>query len=356
MPLMSCPSPLPLVGYDEISPLSLPDWDARIRLFESAFLFQEAAWLRFLEESQGVTVRGLRLRHSADAVAGYFCAAETRKGPFRLLGAPLQGWTTTFMGPIVNTLHADSFLTILEQYCGAHRVHYIELCNPILPAAAMQARGYECDPDVTFRVAIDNEDVMWQRLESKSCRHAIRRARSHGLRVEPTDDPAVVDEYYSQLQEVFQRQGLVPTYDHDRVRTLWNYLHPASRLLALQVWHHDEVIASGLFPFDDRGLYFWGGASRIRAYSLYPNELLQWHAMLFALERGIPHYYMGGGGTFKKKFGGVPVPVERWFKAFSPLARAGRIIFKQAFRTKQRLLGAFARFAAHPPRRPTVFM
>ena len=90
-------------------------------------------------------------------------------------------------------------------------------------------------------------------------------------------------------------------------------------------------------------IYFWGGASWGRFHPLNPNDLLQWNVMLFALEKGIQTYNMGGGGHFKKKFGGRHIVVERWYKVLSPSARLGRWVFKHYFRTKQRLRGQLQR-------------
>lgn len=327
-----------LQSYEEVSPLDTPGWDSMISGYSTKYLFHEACWLRFLERSQGVKIRGIRLLDREERTLGYFCAGEVRKGPFRLLGSPLQGWTTNFMGPVVNEVDAQSLLTAIDRYCRGHGVDYVELCNPALPPSAMRASGYELDPDSTFLVTIDNETEMWRRL-SESCRYSVRRAMRNGLRVERTTDPAFIQQYYAQVKDVFLRQRLVPTYGPERVQFLWDSLMPAGRLLALRVWYRNEVVGSGLFPFDDRMIYFWGGASWVRAYPLHPNELLQWNVMLFALESGIPLYNMGGGGYFKEKFGGRKVAVERWFKPLSPLARAGRTAFKHYVRSRQRILG-----------------
>jgi hypothetical protein len=329
-------------AYEPISPLDTPDWDTVIRRYDTKYLFHETCWLRFLQRSQGATVHGIKLLDPDGAVVGYFCGATVRKGLFRLLGSPLQGWTTNFMGPLVNEVHTESLLRALDQFCRSLGANYIELSNPALPADTMRAAGYELDPDMTFLVTIDSEAAMWGRLKSE-CRNRVRRGLKNGLQVERATDPAFVRQYYDQLKEVFLRQGLVPTYGEDRVQTLWDTLMPAGKLLALRVRRGDETVATGLFPHDERAIYFWGGASWPSAYSLYPNELLHWNAMLFALERGVPTYNMCGGGSFKPKFGGAQIVTERWFKALTPAARIGRRAFKHYVAVRQKLLGRLTR-------------
>lgn len=321
-----------------VAPLATPDWDAVARGYRSKYLFHERCWLRFLEQSQRATVRARKLLGDDGSALGYLCAAEVRKGPFRLLGSPLQGWTTNFMGPLVDDVDVESLLAALDRCCRDLGVDYFELSNPALPAAAMRAAGYELDADMTFLVPIDDEEAMWGRLKSE-CRNRVRRGTKNGLCVEPTTDPAFVGEYYAQLQDVFLRQGRVPTYGRERVQALWDCLMPEGKLLALRVRHGERLVATGLFPHDERAIYFWGGAAWTRDYSLYPNELLHWTAMRVALERGIPQYNMCGGGSFKPKFGGMPVVTERWFKALSPLARVGRLALKHYMSARQRALG-----------------
>lgn len=336
--------------YEVISPLEMPEWDGEIRRYGSKCLFHESAWLRFLRRSQPVSVHGLRLFDEDGEGAGYFCGALARKGFFRLLGSPLQGWTTAFMGPVTNGLDAEGFLRVLEEYARALRAHYIEVANPVLPGPAMRAAGYELDADTDLVVTIDAEPSMWSRVDGGARRYCLPRAARRGLSVERAADPAFVHEYHAQLRDVFRRQGLVPTYGRDRVQALWDTLMPTGNLLALRVRHGDDVIATGLFPFDERAIYFWGGASWVGAYPLHPNEFLHWHAMLFALERGIPEYHMGGGGAFKRKFGGTEAALERWFKPLTPLAAIGREAFRRLVRARQRALGTLDRLSGRDGR------
>jgi hypothetical protein len=250
------------------------------------------------------------------------------------------------MGFVANGV-PDTFLEGLDSYCRTLDVDYLEICNPMLPASAMLSAGYSLDADETFLVSIDSDAEMWARLSSE-CRNRIRRATRNGLQVESVTDRAFIDTYYAQLREVFARQSLVPTYGLHRVASLWDELMPLGKLLALRVVRDGNVLATGLFPFDDRALFFWGGASWTRSYAECPNELLHWHAMRFAAERSIPLYNMSGIGRFKGKFGGTAVAVQRWYKALTPLARIGRPAYRGYIRGRQRVLGMLRRLESSP--------
>jgi hypothetical protein len=329
------------VTFAALHPLDDIDWDARIDTFASKSLFQERAWLRFIARSQDARIHGARLVGDDGATTGYFCAGEVRLGPLRLLGSPLRGWNTPMMGPATDRV-SEAFLDALEAYCRALGIDYVELSNPALSPALLERAGYAADVDETFIVPVGPEAAMWTRLSSE-CRNRIRRGTRSGLRVEQVTDRSFIDTYYAQLCEVFGRQALVPTYGRDRVEHLWDELMPAGRLLALRVAKGDDVLATGLFPFDGRRLFFWGGASWVRAYASYPNELLHWHAMLHAAERAIPIYDMSGTGRFKAKFGGAVTVVQRWYKPLTALARIGRPAYAGYVRARQRVLGRLRR-------------
>ena len=91
------------------------------------------------------------------------------------------------------------------------------------------------------------------------------------------------------------------------------FIHTVSennkRVLKLGIKYQDQIIASGLFPFDENSIYFWGAASWIEFQHLLPNELIHWEVIRFALKNNIKVYNMcGGNSQFKNKFGGEDVP------------------------------------------------
>jgi lipid II:glycine glycyltransferase (peptidoglycan interpeptide bridge formation enzyme) len=87
----------------------------------------------------------------------------------------------------------------------------------------------------------------------------------------------------------------------------------------LRVYHEEDVLATGLFPYDERCIYFWGAASWLRAQHLNPNELLHWHVIKYAVENGLKAYNMcGGHSQFKDKFGGSDVPYVHYSRSSLP--------------------------------------
>jgi len=319
-----------------IPSITSAEWDAAVASFDSALIFHHSAWLNFLDETQ--PGKNLRFRITRSGrTEGYFVARHVRKGSFSILGSPLPGWTTPHMGPIVpGDFDQGAFLTALDCLCRQLRIDHAEISHPSLHPECVQAHGFRTIVHPTYLIPIHSDvDQMWAGLEN---RRSIRRAQREGLTVKEATDPNFVDRYYEQLEEIFAKQQLVPTYPIERARSLVRHLYP-HHLLVLEVRLGNQSVATGLFPHDAHTVYFWGGASRVRYQPLRSNHLLHWALMCQAAQRGVRAYDICGIGQFKSKFGGSKVKLFGYSKSYSAFARVGRGIYQSAFRAQQVIRG-----------------
>jgi lipid II:glycine glycyltransferase (peptidoglycan interpeptide bridge formation enzyme) len=194
----------------------------------------------------------------------------------------------------------------------------------------MEEAGFQVQEGVTHLCPLPGDvDAAWATLRGEA-RNRVRKAEKNGLVVERTDDPAVVEHFHEQFQEVYGKQGMAAPFGVERPRSLFRHLLPAGRLLPLWVRRGDEVLAAGLFPYDERCIYFWGAASWLRHQALCPNEALHWEVIRFAVEQGIPAYNMcGGTSQFKNKFGGEDVPYNTYHKSGVPFLRKARELYRE---------------------------
>jgi hypothetical protein len=314
-------------------------WCELIRPNVGLDLFHRGVWLDYLAASRGVEIRIWAIRDAGRTV-GYFPGGLVRKGPFRVLGSPLKGWNTNFMGPVSDgTLDWDRFLVALDGLAGQEGLAMVEIESRSLSDISLLAAQYEAVPGWTYWVPLSPEkpDSMWQALDS-TCRNRIRKAMKAGLSVEDTDEPSVADEFYDQYLDLMRRKGLVPPYPREHARLLVEHLKKADLLFALRVRDSaGRVLATGLFPHDDRTVYFWGGASWQEGRESCPNEFLHWNAMLLAASRGLTRYDMCGYGRFKSKFGGTLVTLKRWHKCHWRSARWARRGYQFYFQKRLRL-------------------
>ena len=311
---------------DRLTSEEVTHWDSLIAPFEGRQLFHRTSWLEYLAESRGIEIAQWAIRTDG-ATFGYLCGGVVRMGPFKILGSPLRSWGTNAMGPLMGR-NADQprLLRALDRLARADGFAMIELEHPALSPTVLGAAGFERVPDWTYLVPLApaDPDVMWRALDS-TCRNRIRKAMSAGLIVEDTDDPAVVDEYYDFYLALMARKARKPPFPRETPRLLFHHLKKADSLLALRVTDaRGHVLAAGLFPHDDRTMYFWSGASREDSHPLCPNDLMHWTAMRLAASRGLRLYNMSGYGRFKRKFGGVLTEVARWHKSYWRTARWAR--------------------------------
>jgi predicted N-acyltransferase len=203
--------------------------------------------------------------------------------------------------------------------------------------------GFGASAKRTFELDLTQpEDEMLARM-SKSCRRAVRKSVKEGVVVDEASGLGFADEYYSQLEEVFARQSLRPTYGISLVRELIRCLEPTGRLLLLRALAPDgQTIATAISLGMNELAYMWGAASRRRHLGLSPNEALYWYEMRYWKARGMTVCDMGGGGVYKRKFGPREYSVPSLRKSRFP----GVILLREAARLAARVRQSRVRVTA----------
>jgi hypothetical protein len=293
----------------------LSEWGEILETFEDRTIFQTPGWLSFVAKAQKAEPILAVLKDRGQSL-GYFNGLIVKRLGLKILGSPLPGWTTSYMGfnlsagvprrLAVQALTRFAFdeldcvhLEMLDRNLTVEDVEELNLEHRILP-------GFEID-------LTQSEDQLFVDMSS-SCRRCIRKAEKSGVTIEEAHDLEFAEDYYRQLQDVFQKQSLVPTYGLDRVRELITYLGKTGHLLLLRARGPDGAcIATGIFPAWNGTMYFWGGASWRQYQLLRPNEAIQWYAMRYWKQRGMRVFDMGGGGEYKRKFGGHEIGVP-WLR------------------------------------------
>jgi hypothetical protein len=319
-------------------------WQEEIARYPEHTIFQTPAWLSFVAETQKAEPVVAALT-TGNGVAGYFTGLIVRKAGFAILGSPFPGWTTSYMGlclsPDVPRRLAVQELTRFA-FTDLRCIH-LELMDRNLTVATLDGLGFDHRPLSTFEIDLtQGPDVLFGNMSS-ACRRCIRKAEKSGVIVEEANDAGFADEYYDQLQDVFAKQRLVPTYGRERVRELIRHVHPTGMLLLLRARRPDgQSIATGIFPATNGLMYFWGGASWRGDQGLRPNEAIQWYAMKYWKSRGIRVYDMGGGGEYKRKYGGVEITVPWFRKSRHPSISRMRQLARDFAKARQTVVGKWS--------------
>lgn len=312
-----------------------------LSLFEDRTIFQTNDWLKFVSDTQNaepvvaVVQEGSRL-------VGRFSGLIIKKCGLRILGSPFPGWTTSYMGfnldPSVSRVEA---LLALDEFAFRElNCIHVEIMDRHLRTSDFEKARYHYRSSSSFEIDLTRDEETLFAAMNSTTRWCIRKAPKLGVKIEAADDPSFADDYYAQLEEVFAKHSLVPTYSLERVRSLIKYLHPTGHLLLVRARDREgNCIATGIFPALNDSMYFWGGASWRRYQIVHPNEAIQWFAMRYWKARGIAKYDMVGGGEYKRKYGGYEITVPWGRKSKYSFIEYLRNVGKSIFVAKQHIRG-----------------
>ncbi len=284
-------------------------------------VFQTREWLEFLRSTQRADPVAAQLFDGDDPV-GWFSGAVVRRAGLPILGSPLPGWSTSYMGfttdrselgwEAVSALAAFAFGSLGCVHFEVMDRNLSLRDGPEAPSRPIVSpfRGYELEL---------SDDASMLAAMSPTARKNVRRSQSKSVIVEEIDQSGFADfvvDYYSQVTKVFAKRQLVPTFPVERIEALIEHLHPTGRLLLLRARTAEgRSVATGIFPGMRGGLAgFYMGASEVTRPDVRPNEAVMWHAIRAWRDRGSVSFDFGGGGEYKAKYGGKPieVPWVRW--------------------------------------------
>jgi hypothetical protein len=339
-------------GFERVG-VRVDDLTLRLEINQRRTIYQTPAWLAFLSDTQhGELV--FAILKDGETPLGVFTGLIVRKFGLRILGSPFPGWSTDYMGltlsPGVAKRRAlQALIDFAFQQLGC--IHF-EIMDRHITEEDLCGLDVQYSLYRSFEIDLNrNENELFANMTS-ACRRCIRKADKEGVSIEEAQDLDFADEYYAQLQDVFAKQRLVPTYGIDRVRRLIRHLHPTGQLLLLRARDRSgRCIATGIFPHMNGVMYFWGGASWRHSQLLRPNEVIQWHAMKLGKRKGVRIYDMGGDGEYKKKYGGYEIKVPWFRKSKYPWIRYLRDMAQHRQKMSQQCIGRVNRFLVREPPR-----
>jgi len=304
-------------------------------------VFQTRDWLDVLHETQGAEAVVARVQ-AGERVVGWFTGAVVRRYGVRILGSPLPGWTTSYMGFNLDDpgRYPEALDAVRRFAFGPLGCLHLELMDRAAPVGGPLPAGFTAGSLPGFELALDRSDDELLAAMTPHGRRDVRRSGRNGITVEevpPGDHDGFVEEYYAQVSSAFAKRGLAPTYPPERVAAVLRHLDHRA-LLVLRARTSDGVpAATGIFPGRVGGTaVFWMGASDRDLQRLLPNEALMGHALRSWRDRGAVRFDFGGGGTYKAKYGGTPIAVPWLRSSRLPAIERARGIIRRRARSAQR--------------------
>ena len=320
-------------------------WDDNIKKFDTKTVFHETSWhdhLLSIHKKSRIEYFSINEKNT---IIGFFCCMVVKKFGLKIMGSPLGGTGTNYMGPVVNKdFNQDKLIDSIVRICKKFGIAHLEICNDFLSPHVMSRNEFNIYNDCTHKLKIaETKEEAFNNLKS-TCRNRIKKALKNNLSVEVTGSSSIIEHFYEQFKEVYGKQGMAAPFGISRIKSLYNSLYDRRRLLTVWVRNNNEVIATGLFPYDENAIYFWGAASWLKYQKLCPNEILHWNVIKFAVEKNIKEYNMcGGGSQFKNKFGGTDVDYLHYSKSLFPMLNSFRNLFKKWHFLKLRMGGIFVK-------------
>ena len=326
-----------MYNFKIINYKSVP-WE-KVKSFGSLNIFQTKSWIDFIIRTQNGEPIIIEIKDNGK-LSGYFFGLIIKKLGFKVLGSPLRGWTTSYMGFILknNLVRVEILKDFTSFVFDKLKCVHFEIMDRNITVQSCKEHNLKYEVFSSFEVDLSGTvEENFYKL-SKNCRRDVRRAERNGVIVKISNDKDFVLDYYNQLKDVFKKQSLNPTYSFKRIESLVQSFYKSDNLLLLKAFNDKhKCIATGIFPNFNGKMFFFGGASYRKFQNLLPNEALIWHAMKYGIENNIHTFDMGGGGHYKRKYGGkiitVPWIRKSKYKIFSEL----RNVAKKLYKVKQKL-------------------
>ena len=270
--------------------------------FSNWSIYQTSAWLGLIEETENVRPLWLGI-FRGEKLQGLWAGAEIRKGPFRLFGSPMRGWMTAYMGAASNDVEPLELLKAWRIYLLKNGYHHAEVHHPSFTAEIAIQAGFQAVKGDTYVSPLPSTEEEILRQFTRTCCKTIRKSVKHGVEVENTDDPSFIDHFYYQMEDVFGKQGLKPTFPKSQVQALWRRFKPTGQLITVWAKREGKVIATDISIIGNRVLHAYAWTSLRSAQEHSPNEPVHFLVMKIAAQRGCIRHEICGGGDYKVKFG-----------------------------------------------------
>ncbi|MGZ7090776.1 MAG: GNAT family N-acetyltransferase [Candidatus Angelobacter sp.] len=315
-------------------------WESTLQQFPDWNIYQTAPWLTFLAETQGGEIITAALL-DGNSTVGYFSGLVVKKFGLRLLGSPLPGWTTIYMGfNLMPEVPRWLAFEALERFAFRDLgCQHFEVADRYGTAEDGKRAGLEQRFFNTYRTDLTKtEQNLFDELDPMY-RRCIRKAERCKVVIEEAiGDDAFAVEFYEHVKDVFRSKRQPPMYPGDWVTKFIHYLGPTDHLALFRARDADgRCIATCISHGMNGFAQLWGTASLRKYQHLRPNQAMHWHALRYWRNRGAQCFDWGGDGEYKKRYATQKITVHRFCKSSIPFLSKLRDYARVAF-IQQRLV------------------
>jgi CelD/BcsL family acetyltransferase involved in cellulose biosynthesis len=294
----------------EVIQLNDPAWAAFVDAHPDATCFHLPQWSQLLADCYGYSGFVVVEREPSGAIVAGLPILEVRQLTLRRRWACLP--FSDECGPLVGSGgSAANLLASAEELRRRANVDHLEVRDPI---SDMSWPSHPVGVIHSHPLYPDLDTVMAG--FSKSGRRNVRKAQRTGVTIRHARGQNDIEQFYALHLRTTQRLG-VPVQPRRYFRLLSESMIMNDHGTLLLAEYGGEAVAGAIFLLGGRTVTYKYGASDPAHWGLYPNNLLMWHAMGWAAERGCTRFDWGRSGVedtglrhFKSSLGGQERPLR----------------------------------------------
>lgn len=305
-------------------------------LKKSEYIYTTNFWVKYLcDETKGEPIV---LNISNNNWSVIFVGIIFKKYKLRICGSPFEGWSTPYMGFIgLDRLNTDEKVAVLQKTIKylkkIKHCHYVQICDFNIDYDLANLAKIKYEKHDTYMLDISKtEEELFSSFKvdvRTNCRNFLKRGAK--LHIEQPSDKFAND-YYTQLVEVFDKQGLKSYYSLEKIQRLINlFKNNKDFVFCENVYDQkdEKSIATGIFFGYKSRCYFFGAASLKDYQILRPNEYVIWNAIKYWKSKGCTTFDMLGIRKYKEKFHPTFVSIPVLYSSRIPFLHSLKKIAKR---------------------------
>lgn len=308
----------------EIAPAGDQRWDRYVEEHAQGLVFHHSAWLRTLEREYGQRAEGLALEDGDGRLRGVLPLMATRGLPVPGLGgvggrriASLP--RTPVAGPLADdrALAGQLAMAAVDRTPAGAQLQ-LKTAGDELDVAGLAGHPWrltyvltlpEPPAEVRFGNSRNHSRIKW----------AVNKALKEGVTVRHAASVDDVRRWYPLYLEAM-RHHMVPPRALRFFEGMWEELHGRGMLRLLLAEHRGEPVAGAIVVLLGETAHYLFNGVRRDAFSLRPNDVLQWEAIRGCAKDGLRFYDLGevverheGLAEFKRKWGADARRLHRYY-------------------------------------------
>jgi hypothetical protein len=318
----------------EVDPAGDPRWDAFVVGHPDGSVYHHSAWFAALEKESGISTFGLAYEDADRCLRGVLPLLATRGLPFfrggQLTGRRLASLPRT---PVAGPLALGRDVTAALVAAAVERVRgekgaalQLKVQGNDLDGVVEGLAGAPWSPTYVLDLPARPEQLRFGNARNHGrITWAIGKAQKLGVRVRRAESEGDLRDWYRLYLETMRWHGMPPR-PYALFAALWTLVRPRG-LMELLLAEQDgrRLLAGSIFLHaGPTAIYAFNGRRRADL-GLRPNDVIMWHAIHRACERGCTRLDLGearegdhGLIDFKRKWGAQ----ERWlYRYYFPPSR-----------------------------------